>query len=203
MKEENKDYVKPKRKLEKDLEREAGGPGVYLVDLKKHYLLAKEEWRYDIMPEIMDGKNIADFVDPDIEEKLKALEEEETQLEKKWQEIKESELDDDESDLDEETKELAQEIQEKKMRSKFEHQLNTTGKPRMPRTFKVCVVLWFCGLLPVAHCRPPFLSHSPFPLPPPFSLLVSLDTKCRKGSERHAERRPGHHQVRENLEEES
>ena len=34
----------------------------------------------DIMPEIMDGKNVADFVDPDIAEKLEALEREEERL---------------------------------------------------------------------------------------------------------------------------
>ena len=33
------------------------------------------------MPEIMDGKNIADFIDPDILEKLDALEREEEKLE--------------------------------------------------------------------------------------------------------------------------
>jgi hypothetical protein len=32
------------------------------------------------MPEIMDGKNVADFIDPDIEEKLDALEREEERL---------------------------------------------------------------------------------------------------------------------------
>jgi len=32
------------------------------------------------MPEIMDGKNIADFIDPDIAEKLEALEREEEKL---------------------------------------------------------------------------------------------------------------------------
>lgn len=32
------------------------------------------------MPEIMDGKNIADFIDPDIEERLEALEREEEKL---------------------------------------------------------------------------------------------------------------------------
>ena len=32
------------------------------------------------MPEIMDGKNIADFIDPDIVEKLEALEREEEKL---------------------------------------------------------------------------------------------------------------------------
>ena len=34
----------------------------------------------DVMPEIMDGKNIADFIDPDIAEKLEALEREEEKL---------------------------------------------------------------------------------------------------------------------------
>ena len=41
------------------------------------YILANPEWKMDRMPEIMDGKNIADFIDPDIAEKLEALEREE------------------------------------------------------------------------------------------------------------------------------
>ena len=43
-------------------------------------MLANEEWKNDIMPEIMDGKNVADFIDPDILEKLDALEREEEKL---------------------------------------------------------------------------------------------------------------------------
>jgi nucleolar GTP-binding protein len=34
----------------------------------------------DTIPEIMDGKNVADFIDPDIAEKLEALEREEERL---------------------------------------------------------------------------------------------------------------------------
>lgn len=34
-------------------------------------------WKYDKIPEIYDGKNIADFIDPEIERKLFELEEEE------------------------------------------------------------------------------------------------------------------------------
>lgn len=45
------------------------------------YLLANDEWKNDVVPEIMDGKNIADFIDPDIAEKLEALEREEEILE--------------------------------------------------------------------------------------------------------------------------
>lgn len=63
--------------LERDLEEEAGGAGVYNIDLKKNYLLASPDWKYDAAPEIFNGKNIMDFIDPEIEDKLKALELEE------------------------------------------------------------------------------------------------------------------------------
>jgi nucleolar GTP-binding protein len=46
----------------------------------ENYLLANPEWKEDIVPEIMDGKNVADFIDPDIAEKLEALEREEERL---------------------------------------------------------------------------------------------------------------------------
>ena len=49
-------------------------------DSPENYILANAEWKYDIIPEIMDGKNIADFVDPDILEKLDDLEQEEERL---------------------------------------------------------------------------------------------------------------------------
>lgn len=45
-----------------------------------NYLLADDEWKFDTMPEIMDGKNVADFIDADIAEKLEALEREEEKL---------------------------------------------------------------------------------------------------------------------------
>ncbi|EPQ50165.1 putative nucleolar GTP-binding protein 1 [Gloeophyllum trabeum ATCC 11539] len=69
-----------RRKLEKDIEAEEGGPGVYNFNLKKNYMLADPEWKMDVMPEIVDGKNVADFIDPDIAEKLEALEREEEKL---------------------------------------------------------------------------------------------------------------------------
>ncbi|KAI5117416.1 hypothetical protein M0805_005476 [Coniferiporia weirii] len=69
-----------RRKLERDIEEVEGGAGVYNINLKKNYLLENDEWKFDTIPEIMDGKNIADFIDPDIEEKLEALEREEERL---------------------------------------------------------------------------------------------------------------------------
>jgi nucleolar GTP-binding protein len=45
------------------------------------WLLENPEWKYDIQPEVLDGKNVADFIDVDIMEKLEALEREEEKLE--------------------------------------------------------------------------------------------------------------------------
>jgi nucleolar GTP-binding protein len=61
------------RKTEKDLMIENGGAGVYSMDMKKDYLLADDTWKYDAVPEIRDGKNVGDFIDPDILTKLDAL----------------------------------------------------------------------------------------------------------------------------------
>lgn len=68
---------KQKRKTERELEEENGGAGVYSASLKKHYILANDEWKEDIMPEILDGHNVYDFVDPDILHRLEELEAEE------------------------------------------------------------------------------------------------------------------------------
>jgi nucleolar GTP-binding protein len=70
-----------RRKLARDIEEENGGAGVYNVDLKDKYLLENDEWKHDKIPEVFDGKNVYDFIDPDIEAKLAALEEEEEKLE--------------------------------------------------------------------------------------------------------------------------
>jgi nucleolar GTP-binding protein len=43
-------------------------------------MLEDDDWKYDRWPEFYNGKNVADFYDPDIEEKLLALEEEEDKL---------------------------------------------------------------------------------------------------------------------------
>jgi nucleolar GTP-binding protein len=58
-----------------------GGPGVYSCDYRKYYDLATDDWKFDRIPEIMDGKNVADYVDADIDARLEALEREEDQLE--------------------------------------------------------------------------------------------------------------------------
>nr|KYP49396.1 putative nucleolar GTP-binding protein 1 [Cajanus cajan] len=62
----NRFHVAEKRKTEKDLENENGGAGVYSMNLRKNYILASDEWKEDILPEILDGHNVYDFIDPDI-----------------------------------------------------------------------------------------------------------------------------------------
>ncbi|KAE9616579.1 hypothetical protein Lal_00034604 [Lupinus albus] len=65
-----------KRKTEKELENENGGAGVYSMNLRKHYILADDEWKDDILPEILDGHNVYDFIDPDILHRVEELERE-------------------------------------------------------------------------------------------------------------------------------
>nr|CAG8601623.1 12034_t:CDS:10 [Entrophospora candida] len=122
-----------RRKLEKDLEIENGGPGVYNIDLKKKYLLKNDEWKHDKIPEILDGKNIADFIEPDIEEKLDALEREEERLIAEGHYDSEEEM---ELSEEEEIKKAAEAIKEKKKMIIQAHRANKKmkNKPRMPRT---------------------------------------------------------------------
>lgn len=48
----------------------------------EHWIVEDDSWRHDILPEIMEGHNIADFVDPEIDKRLEELEREEELLEK-------------------------------------------------------------------------------------------------------------------------
>ncbi|KAI5180936.1 nucleolar GTP-binding protein [Nematocida sp. AWRm80] len=62
---------------QKQLEQQAKERGEkFFPDLNKDYFMP-EDWKYTPIPEILDGKNIADYIDKDIEEKLLKLEEEE------------------------------------------------------------------------------------------------------------------------------
>lgn len=56
--------TKPRKKLERDLELELGDE--YVLDLRKTWDLKNDEEKYDAIPEIWNGHNVADFIDPDI-----------------------------------------------------------------------------------------------------------------------------------------
>lgn len=65
---------------EKDRMIRLGGAGVYYPDYCKKAILDNPDWKYDVIPEFLDGKNVYDFIDPDIDAKLEALEREEALL---------------------------------------------------------------------------------------------------------------------------
>ncbi|XP_018534380.1 nucleolar GTP-binding protein 1 [Lates calcarifer] len=119
----------PKRKLEKDLEMELGDD--YVLDLQKYWDLMNEDERHDKIPEVWEGHNIADYIDPDIMKKLEELENEE--------ELKEraGEYDSDDESEDEEMQEirvLAKQIREKKQLMVAKSKEKDVHGPRMPRT---------------------------------------------------------------------
>ncbi|KMZ73595.1 putative Nucleolar GTP-binding protein [Zostera marina] len=132
----NKDAPIEKKKLERDLEEENGGAGVYSASLKKHYLLADDLWKEDSIPEILDGHNVYDFIDSDILQRLEELEKEEgLRLE--------AEADDDDAEMDgveltaDEQKALA-EIRKKKSILIHEHRIKKStaeSRPIVPRKF--------------------------------------------------------------------
>lgn len=67
--------------------------------IAENYKLKNDEWKYDVIPEIQDGKNIADFIDPDIVAKLDELEAEEERLEAAGFYDSESEVDSEEETI--------------------------------------------------------------------------------------------------------
>ena len=75
------DNQKLNRPTLRQIQDSLGGAGVFNFPLQEHFMLKDETWKYDIVPEFMDGKNIADFVDPDILLRLDELEKEEEMLE--------------------------------------------------------------------------------------------------------------------------
>lgn len=54
---------KVKRKLEREIEEEMGDD--YVLDLKKNYDIEGDQ-KFDIIPEIWEGHNIYDYIDPEI-----------------------------------------------------------------------------------------------------------------------------------------
>jgi nucleolar GTP-binding protein len=53
-----------------------------LFFFKETWDLANDDEKYDVLPEVWNGHNVADFIDPEIMEKLNQLEAEEEKLEK-------------------------------------------------------------------------------------------------------------------------
>lgn len=124
-----------RRKLERDLEEENGGAGVYSFDMQRDYTLADSDWNHDKIPEVWNGKNIYDFVDPDIESKLAALEEEEEKLEAEGYYDSEESVEDAE---DADTRMKADLIREKRtlMRNEAKMRKSLKNRAQIPRSAK-------------------------------------------------------------------
>lgn len=71
---------KQQRETLKDLQEEHGGAGVFNFPWNEHFMLTDDAWKYDNVPEIINGMNIADYIDPDIERKLLELEKEQDEM---------------------------------------------------------------------------------------------------------------------------
>lgn len=118
----------------KELQDEFGGAGNFYIPIEEHYQLEDESWKFDRWPEFYLGKNVMDFYDPDIEEKLKKLEEEEDKLLE--MERNENELmDDDESENSEgitqdELKRSLKEVRSKKAIFKLQHKMKKNLRAR-------------------------------------------------------------------------
>ncbi|XP_022119030.1 nucleolar GTP-binding protein 1 [Pieris rapae] len=119
-----------KRKLEREIEIEEGDD--YVLDLQKNYSEIAEEERHDAIPEFWEGHNIADYIDPEIFEKLAELEKEEELREAGGMyAVPKIELD----ETMKEIRDLARQIRNKKAILKDESRLvKQSTKPVMPRT---------------------------------------------------------------------
>jgi nucleolar GTP-binding protein len=122
-------------RLERDIEEEEGGAGVYNFNMRKNYLLDNPEWKEDRIPEVFEGKNVYDFIDPDIEEKLAALEAEEEKLEAEGFYESDEDLEDEE---EAEIRYKAELIREKRQLIRNEAKMRKSLKNRavIPRTAK-------------------------------------------------------------------
>ncbi|XP_011797676.1 PREDICTED: nucleolar GTP-binding protein 1 [Colobus angolensis palliatus] len=121
----------PKKKRERDLELEMGDD--YILDLQKYWDLMNSSEKHDKIPEIWEGHNIADYIDPAIMKKLEELEKEEELRTAAGEYDSESESEDEEML---EIRQLANQIREKKKLKILESKEKNTQGPRMPRTAK-------------------------------------------------------------------
>ncbi|XP_032900676.1 nucleolar GTP-binding protein 1 [Amblyraja radiata] len=122
----------PKRKSERDLELEMGDE--YVLDLQKYWDLMNESEKQDLVPELWEGHNVADYIDPEIMKKLENLEKEEDLKQLAGEYDSDSESDDEEM---RDIRKLAAQIREKKkMRILLSREKQTKKGPKMPRTAK-------------------------------------------------------------------
>jgi len=118
-----------KKKLDrpslKEIQEAMGGAGVFNFPLQEHYKLEDINWKYDVVPEIVDGKNVWDFYDKGIPNKLEELEKEEEML------LLGKDMEEEEISLDPSLYKAYEEVKSKRAIAKLNHKLNR--KSRVPR----------------------------------------------------------------------
>ncbi|KAK1444786.1 nucleolar GTP-binding protein 1 [Babesia gibsoni] len=118
-------------KTEKDLEEAGGGPGVYSLDMRKHHILANEEWKYDEIPEIYRGRNVIDYAYPGNEETLRRLEKEEQLL---LRQLADDNIDDEWEELVSKEEEMHARIRQRKLERAMKRK---KGGPVLHETLKI------------------------------------------------------------------
>ncbi|MES1918063.1 hypothetical protein MHBO_000086 [Bonamia ostreae] len=64
---------RPKKPTVHEMQERNGGGGVFSVSLREHWDLRDPAWATHSVPEIFEGQNVSDWMDPDIEAKLDVL----------------------------------------------------------------------------------------------------------------------------------
>jgi len=108
-------------------------PTIFGPDWRKEYLLASDDWKFDNIPEILNGKNIADYIDPDILKRLEELEREEEEFELEYENTFQKE---DVGLLNEEEENTLEEIRSRKKLIVQKHRENKQtlkNRPPVPR----------------------------------------------------------------------
>ena len=122
--------IRPKKKLLKEIEQERRDE--YACDLRQHWLLEKDEEKYDFIPEVWNGHNVYDFVDPDILSQLERLEREEGLREQSGFYESESDMED---DISRENHILAEKIRDKrKVLIQQRRIIKNSNKSKVPDT---------------------------------------------------------------------
>ena len=109
----------------KDIIEKNGGTGIYYFPQREEFKLENPDWNYDIWPEIMDGKNVFDFIDKDILSKVEALEKEEEDN------MNDNDLNDDDSnssDLDDDLIEAHEKVMKNQKLIRERHELVKKNK---------------------------------------------------------------------------
>jgi len=99
-----------------------GGAGVFNFPLQEHYKLEDINWKYDVLPEIVDGKNVWDFYDKGIPNKLEELEKEEEML------LLGKDMEEEDISLDPSLYKAYEEVKSKRAIAKLNHKLNKKNR---------------------------------------------------------------------------